>query len=750
MKGTKLASDIKYYTDYSKWKEDQQRVETWVDSVERIMSMHRENPKLEKAFQNKRFFELFELAEQEYLLKNIGGSQRALQFGGDPIMKHNAKMYNCLFSYCDRPDFFQEACYWLLCGCGVGFSVQKHHIAKLPPLCRRKDEVVPFVIPDSIEGWSDAFGNLIKSYFEGSERIIFDYSQIRLKGSYISGGFKAPGSEGLRKSLERCEQLLESQVKNTLIANIEPIIAYDLIMHISDTVLSGGVRRSSAICLFSMDDEKMMSAKSFQNFNPLSGLNPQRARSNNSVVLHRKETTKEQFLKVFEDIKQFGEPGFYLVDDYEQGTNPCCEIGLYAYTEDGRSGWQGCNLTTINGNKMTSKEKFYKACIASAVLGTIQATYTDLKYVSEESKEIFERESLLGNSVTGWMNNPQILLDKEVMREGSRLLRETNEELVAILRECGVNINIASRTATVKPEGNTSVLYETASGCHGEHSPMHFRVIQVNKESEIAKILIELFPEMIEDSIWSSTKSDIVVYIPVEPRSTSVFKDQLEGVKQLKVVKDIQENWVLPGTNQEVSVKPFLNHNVSNTVEVPEGQWEEVAEFLWEHKETFSGVSFLPKIGDKLYYQAPFTSVLSILEILEKYGDGSLFASGLIVDGLHVFDNLWDACDLVLKRDRRIEGTRQQTLLRLDWIRRAKQFAKRYFKNDLEKMTYCIKDVHLYHKWCTINRVLNIRELDFSKMGLKPDYIDADTMGAASCYGGACELPEYSLETANS
>lgn len=746
MKGTKLASDIKFYTDYFKWIEGENRGENWADSVKRVMNMHRNNPKLQSAFQNERFVELFNLAEEAYLEKLVLGSQRALQFGGDPIMKHNAKMFNCLGSYCDRIDFFQEAVYWLLCGCGIGFSVQKHHVAKLPLLKQRTQETAVFVIPDSIEGWADAFGVLMESYFGSKnhpedyyrKKVIFDYSQIRPKGAKISGGFKAPGPDGLRKSLERCERLLEQYITKNgghEFTRITPIVCYDLIMHMSDAVLSGGVRRSSCICLFSLDDEEMMKAKTPENYNPDANLgwNQQRARSNNSVVLHRGECTKEQFQKVFEFIQHYGEPGFYFVDDYEQATNPCVEIGFYCYNSKGESGWQGCNLTTGNGSKITTKERLMKASIALSVLGTIQATYTDFKYIKGATKEIFEQEALIGCSIAGWTTNPNVLLNEQNQQEAAELVKAINKEVAEIL-----GINQAARTTCTKPDGNSGVLLETVSGANGDHSDRYFRVIQVNKETEVAKYLFDEVPELLEESIWSASQSDYAIFIPVVSKEGSILKEQLIGVKQLELVRSIQQNWVEHGTNVEQCTKPYLRHNVSNTVIVDE--WEPVIEYLWEYKQYFSGVSFLPKIGDKVYCQAPFSSVLTSREILDKYGDASMFASGLVVDGLHVFDNLWQACDLVMKEKMKIEGTRTQVLLKRDWVKRAKQFAKRYFKGNTEQMTLCLKDVHLFHKWCTINRILANKELDLTQVNLQPVYIDVDTLGAQACAGGACEV----------
>jgi ribonucleoside-triphosphate reductase (thioredoxin) len=735
--GAKILSDLKFYNGYSRYNPYLERKETWEESVMRVMDMHRYNPMFKSFFSNPQFVEYFEYATQAYKDKLVLASQRTLQFGGDQILKHNARLYNCLTSYCDRPEFFQECLYWLLCGCGVGFSVQFQHVNKLPSIIKRTKGTKTFQVPDSVEGWADAIGVLTSSYFvsgatfpdfQGYE-IKFDFSLIRPEGAMISGGFKAPGPEGLRRSLIKIEELLEKQISQELIVELTPIICYDIVMHLSDAVLSGGVRRSATICLFSATDTEMMKAKTGNWFYE----NPQRARSNNSVLLIRDKTSREDFAEIMKSVKQFGEPGFIFSESEDIIYNPCVEIGMRPQTEDGRSGWQGCNLTEINGSKCNTKDDFLRACKASAILGTLQAAYTNFKYVNPVSKEIFDREALLGCSITGFTNNPKILFDKDILIEGAELIKQINKEVSTI-----IGINQAARTTCVKPSGNASVLLETASGIHGEHSEMYFRIMQLNKNEEIAQYLFENYPALLEESVWSANKNDFVVYIPVKPKKGSIYKEQLLGVKQLEYVKLVQQSWVEAGTNVELCVDPKTRHNVSNTITV--NNWDEVEEYIYQNKALFAGISLIPYSGDKIYAQAPFTAVLTPEQIFEKYNTATLFASGLIVDALHYFDtNLWQACDHVQRRELPLEGTRTQVLLKKDWIRRAKQFAKRYFSNNLEEMTYCLKDIHLYHKWLSVNR--SIKGLDVSKIVLKPKFTDIDTLGAISCSGpGGCEV----------
>ena len=345
--GSQIASDIKYYTNYAKYQENIESKEEWVESVLRVMEMHVK--KFEKQVEkNPLLMTRILEAQRAYNDKLVLGSQRALQFGGEPMLKHEARNYNCLTAYCDRIEFFQECMYWLLCGCGVGFSVQNKHIKKLPTLAARDKEAKVFVVPDSIEGWSDAFGVLISSYVtEGAtfpeyqgHQVHFDLSKIRPKGAMISGGFKAPGPDGLRSSLTKIEDLLNNYIGRKSNARFKSIIAYDTVMHMADAVLSGGVRRSATICIFSPNDKEMMAAKTGNWFVE----NPQRGRSNNSVMLVRNKTSREQFLEIIESVKSFGEPGFVFSPDEDVLFNPCVEIGMYPQTEDGVSGWQGCNL----------------------------------------------------------------------------------------------------------------------------------------------------------------------------------------------------------------------------------------------------------------------------------------------------------------------------------------------------------------------------------------------------------------------
>jgi len=437
-----------FVSKYARWIPEKKRRETWKESVTRVREMmHEQYPEVNGDI---------DWAYDLMYTKRVLGSQRALQFGGKPIFKHHARVYNCIASYVDRPRFFQECMYLLLCGCGVGFSVQKHHVDRLPDFIHMKNGTKKFTIPDTIEGWSDAVGVLVSSYFEDCElfpeytgkTVNFDFSEIRPAGSYLSSSSgKAPGPEPLKKALTNIKKVLDKALKDALfsVRKLRPIDVYDVVMHASDAVISGGVRRSATICLFSPDDEEMALAKTGNWFHD----NPQRGRSNNSALLLRDKTTPEQFSNLMQSVKEFGEPGFVWSDSTELIVNPCVEIGLYPVDEEtGKTGWQACNLSTINCAKVKTKEEFFESCRAASIIGTLQAGFTTLPYLGEVSERIFKREALLGVSMTGIMEQHELCLDPAVQKEGARVVKRTNKEFAA-----KIGINPAARTTCVKPEG---------------------------------------------------------------------------------------------------------------------------------------------------------------------------------------------------------------------------------------------------------------------------------------------------------
>ena len=724
-------SQTKFYEGYSRFKDDEGRYESWDEAVDRVIDMHDKN----YINNNNELTEYLDEARTAYKEQRVLGAQRALQFGGEQLMKHQMRMYNCTSSYVNRPEFFGEVFYILLCGAGAGFSVQKHHIKKLPKIQNRTKQAKGYIVEDSIEGWASALDVLMSSFFVGGgkypeyegRRVYFDLSQIRPKGAYISGGFKAPGPNGLRRSLDKIEHLLQGIVldsKEPL--DLKPINAYDITMHAADAVLSGGVRSSATICLFSPDDEEMMNAKTGNWFMD----NPQRGRSNNSAVIVRDETTPEEFGKIMESVKQFGEPGFVFVESKEHTTNPCVEIGMYPQINK-KSGWQGCNLTEINGGKCNTEEDFYKACRAASILGTLQAGYTDFKFLTDTSKLIFDREALLGVSITGWMNNPDILFNEKILEKGAQIVKDVNREVARI-----IGINPAARTTCVKPSGNASVLLQTASGIHAEHSNMYIRNVQMNKESEITQAIMRTNPYMVEESVWSAGGTDVVVSFPILPNKGSMYKDDLLGVKHLELVKKAQKHWVEAGTNEELCADKGVRHNVSNTIIVDD--WDEVEKYVYENRDAFAGISFLPMTGDKDYNQAPNTAVISAKDMVKKYGNAAVFASGMVVDALKVFNNLWDACSTAKGFGEDLSLESSENAMKRDWIRRFGKFADNYLNSDQALAEHCLKDAYLLHKWNKIQSTL--KTVDWKEDIKERKYTDVDTLAAAACAGGACEI----------
>ena len=719
-----------FVSKYARWIESENRRETWKEAVDRVKNM------MHTQYKDKNISEQIDWAYDLMFKKRVLGSQRALQFGGEPILKRHAKIYNCTSSYCDRLRFFQE-CFWLLlCGSGTGFSVQKHHVAKLPNLVLEKKDKrkgVKYKIEDSIEGWADALGVLLSSYFNKPSEskfseykdkyIVFDYSNIREKGAVLSSGVgKAPGFEPLQKGLEKIRELLENCVENKQ-KKLRPIDAYDIIMHSSDAVLSGGVRRSASLALFSANDEEMAKAKTGNWYVD----NPQRARSNNSALLLKDNTTYEQFKTLMNSVKEYGEPGFIWSDSTEMTFNPCVEVGMWPVDEKtGKSGWQGCNLSTINCSSVVDEEDFYERCKAAAIIGTLQAGFTDLEYLGDITNSIFEREALLGVSLTGIMEKHDLVLTEKVLKKGAKIAVETNKELAKI-----IDINQAARVTCLKPEGTSSSMLGTSSGIHPHHAKRYIRHVQANILEAPYQHFKSYNPLACEKSSWSANDTDEVVKFPIEVPDGSKLKNQLPAVEMLGVVKDAQKNWVHSGKNRSLCTQDFLSHNVSNTVTVQPDEWEDVTKFIYNNRKFFAGISLIPQSGDKDYPQAPFTTVYTSREIVKEYGDAGLWCSGLIELGLNAFNNnLWAACDyMTLNQETEKDGDDKKL-----FSIKMRRFAKKYFNEDIKRLTYCMKDVY---NWKIYTDLFDsFSKVDYTQLLETED--NTTGIEEISCAGGAC------------
>lgn len=722
-------SELQNYTfvsKYARWLEDLNRRETWKEASERVRQM------MHTQYSEFNISEDIDWAYDMMYKKKILGSQRALQFGGDPILKRHAKIYNCVASYCDRLRFFQE-CFWLLlCGSGTGFSVQKHHVSKLPNLEHQKCADKTYIIDDSIEGWADALGVLLSSYSEKpikqfqdykNSNVVFDYSQIREKGTSLSSSVgKAPGPEPLAKGLEKIRFILDKCISNKQ-KKLRPIDAYDIVMHSSDAVLSGGVRRSASLALFSPDDTEMVKAKTGNWYID----NPQRARSNNSALLLKDSTSFEDFNLLMTSVKEFGEPGFIWSDSTEMVFNPCVEIGLFPVNqENGKTGFQGCNLSTINCSTIVDEADFYERCKAAAIIGTLQAGFTKLEYLGTDSEAIFEREALLGVSLTGIMEKHELILSEKVLKNGAKIAVDTNKEMSKKIK-----INQAARVTCLKPEGSSSSMLGTSSGIHPHHAKRYIRHVQANVLEAPYQHFKKLNPQACEKSSWSANNTDEVIKFPIEVPDGSKLKNQLPAIEMLKVVKDMQRNWVYSGKNRSLCTQDYLSHNVSNTVTVKPEEWDAVSRYIYDNRKYFAGISLIPQSGDKDYQQAPFTAVYTSREIVKEYGDAALWCSGLIQLGLSVFDqNLWASCDYVTMNQAKETDSSDKLL----FITKMKNFAGKYFDGDIKRLSYCMKDVYNWKTYCDL--IDSFQKVDYTQLSETED----NTAGIeeTSCAGGAC------------
>lgn len=743
--------------------------ESWQEAVNRVMNMHithyssRIKKEDEKAFSN-----YVMGAYNLYSSQHILGAQRALQFGGDSLIEKHSRMYNCSSTYIDRITVFKEIMYLLLSGAGTGYSVQSCHISKLP-IPRGFDynkDIIKFTIPDSIEGWSEAVGVLFDSYFKGYGDVEFDYSEIRPKGAHIRGGFKAPGHEPLKEALDK--------IKNIMITHkgrkLRPFEVHYLICILANSVVTGGVRRSAMISIFDVDDLEMANCKTGDWFTKM----PELCRSNNSAAI-LPHTTQTQFNRLFNSTKKYGEPGFVFIDSEDFVYNPCGEVGMFPKIKDeygvSHSGWSFCNLAEINGGKMTTEEEFYSACESAAFICTLQAGYTDFDILEKYSKQIADRDALIGVGITGMCENPSILFNPEIQKKGAEIVKATNIAVAKI-----IGINPAARTTVIKPSGNSSQMLGTLSGITLGHSKHYIRHIQAASTEQTVQEWERVNPCMVEKSVWSPEREKVIAFPVTLPKDT-LFKENYSAVDFLKLVLLTKQNWIENGTNFDhpSSIEnPKLRMNVSNTCTVKPDEWDSVKEFIWQHRAEFGGISLLSSTGDLDYPQAPFTEVLTETELSDRYGAGAILSSGLIVDAQKVFADVWEACNVALGyapnmlsvsdseigeyvsnniKDGKflvdidgicfsdvncvIDFLKRRANKRVDWVRRFEAFASKYMNNDIIKTTYCLKHVNAYHKWQALNRA---KKVNYDKIEWEDSIKEAGSDIATACAGGACSI----------
>ena len=578
----KILSDITVYMKYAKYLPELERRESWEELVTRNKNMH-----------IKKYPHLKEEIEEKYKLvydKKVLPSMRSMQFGGKPIEISPNRIYNCAYLPVDHIDSFSETMFLLLGGTGVGYSVQKHHVSKLPviqkPYPKRKRR---FLIGDSIEGWADSIKVLMKSYMNGGgSRVEFDFSDIRPKGArLITSGGKAPGPQPLKECLVKIEGILNGKENGEQLTTLE---VHDIICYIADAVLAGGIRRAALISLFSADDDQMIGCKSGNWWE----LNPQRGRANNSAVLMRHRITKEFFMELWKrvELSGAGEPGIYLNNDKDWGTNPCCEIALRPY--------QFCNLCEVNVSNIESQEDLNERVKAAAFIGTLQAGYTAFHYLRDVWRETTEKDALIGVSMTGIGSGKVLNYDT---KKSASLVKRENTRVSKLL-----GINPAARTTTVKPAGTTSLTLGTSSGIHAWHNDFYVRRIRVGKNEAIYSYLPINHPELIEDDYFRPHDT-AVISIPQKSPKGSILRTE-SPFDLLERVKKIATEWVRSGHR-----KGSNSHNVSATISLKENEWDAAGEWMWENRKFYNGLSVLPYDGGT-YIQAPFEDITK-----EKYNE---------------------------------------------------------------------------------------------------------------------------------
>ena len=567
-----ILSDITVYNKYAKYIPELHRRETWDEIVTRNRDMHiAKFPQLKD--------EIMKTYELVYA-KKILPSMRSLQFAGRPIEINNTRIYNCAYLPIDDYRSFSETMFLLLSGTGVGFSVQQHHIEKLPEI-KISTKTKRYLIGDSIEGWADAVKMLTKSYFYGTPKPIFDFRDIRAKGTrLITAGGKAPGPEPLKECLFQIQKIFDRKQNGEKLTSLE---CHDIICHIADAVLSGGIRRAALISLFNIDDEDMLTCK----FGNWWEENPQRGRANNSAVILRHKITEEEFFKLWKKIEMSGsgEPGLYFSNDKDWGTNPCCEIALRPY--------QFCNLCELNVSDIESQEDLNERARAAAFIGTLQASYTDFHYLRDVWKKTTEKEALIGVGQTGIGSG--VILNYN-LKEAAEIAKEENARIANI-----IGINKAARVTTVKPSGTSSMVLGTSSGIHAWHNDYYIRRMRIGKNEALYTYLAIHHPELVEDEYFKPN-IQAVISVPQKAPEGAILRTE-SALELLERVRKFNTEWVRKGHRKGANT-----NNVSATISIKEDEWEAVGQWMWKYKETFNGLSVLPYFGGN-YVQAPFEDI---------------------------------------------------------------------------------------------------------------------------------------------
>jgi ribonucleoside-triphosphate reductase (thioredoxin) len=583
------------------------RLETWEETVSRTEQMHLERFARLPAHALAELCWAFELVRCRRVLP----AMRSLQYGGAAIKQHPARLYNTWAAHCSFPRVFSQAMYLMMCGGGIGFSVQRQHVARLPavsatPGARRQT----LAVEDSIEGWCRALDALVLSYFQGFT-VDFDLSAIRPRGSALrTAGGTAPGPEPFEILEDRARGLLDRARGRRL----RPIECYDLLCHIAEAACAGGSTRAAMLCVFSADDEELVTAKTGRWYETA----PWRRLSNNSAALLRGQVDRAGFDRLFERAREWGDPGVYFVDDLDVCSNSCVEVGFHPSLVvdagnldrlrrhhgalelgDRVSGFQGATLTEINGAVLRTGDDLTEAARAAALLNTVQASYVGFSFLGPVAELLCERDALLGVSITGMMTGAAVALDPSALRRASSEVVRTNARWADLL-----GIRRAARATLIKPAGKTSLVFGGVSnGIHPYHADRYFLRIRARPHSAVYAAFEQANPHQCARSPSGDGRHAI---FPLEAPPRSIVRRQLGALEHLEIIRQTIECWVRPGT----APGSVAGHNVSNTVTVRDGEWDEVRDHLWRHQRTYSGVALLADSGEVQHPDAPLRAVL--------------------------------------------------------------------------------------------------------------------------------------------
>jgi len=571
--GLQALSSITIFSKYAKYIPELKRRETWDEIVDRYQEMMiKKYPSLDVAIVESAKF----IREKKVL-----PSMRALQFAGAAMEVNNARGYNCAYLPVDSLYSFSETMFLLLGGSGVGYSVQKHHVEQLPAIKKQENyKQRNYLIEDSIMGWADAVKVLVKFYFEGGYKPKFDFRAIRHKGArLVTAGGKAPGPEPLKICLTHIDAIMERKKDGE---QLSPLECHDIMCHIANSVLAGGIRRSAMIALFSHDDEEMITCK----YGNWWELNEQRGRANNSAVLERGSVGEEEFNDLWKRIEASGsgEPGIYWTNNKDWGTNPCCEIGLRPF--------QFCNLCEVNVSDVVDQVDLNNRVAVASFFGTLQAGFTDFHYLRPIWQKTTAKDALLGIGMTGIGSGEILKYNLELVANTAKTVNRDISSLIGT--------NEAARITCIKPSGTTSLVLGTASGIHAWHAPYYLRTMRFNKNEDIAMYLEINHPELCEDDVLRP-KDTLCVRIPVKAPEGSIFRTE-SPLETLERVKKFSQEWIKPG-----HINGDNTHNVSATISVTD-EWEVVGQWMWDNREVYNGLSVLPYFGGT-YKQAPFEDI---------------------------------------------------------------------------------------------------------------------------------------------